>query len=219
MLSAFRSTAVVGLFEAVIRPHALVRQLHGTLVVTIVPVASGFIAVGDEERLHDLLLRGTRYVMAAVVPLTVVLMVISAPLLEVWLGPEFREAAPAMAILLSYWLLNGATGVGGAMLVARGRAKELTKVAWLTALLNLGLSVALTPWLGPRRRRDRHRDPVPRRVPDRPAADPARLPGRLRTAHAPGDPAGVRGRPRVAAVAVGAVRLLASPRRPRDRRR
>jgi O-antigen/teichoic acid export membrane protein len=53
-----------------------------------------------------------------------------------------------MAILLSYWLINGATGVGAAMLVARGRAKELTKVAWLTALLNLGLSVALTPWLG-----------------------------------------------------------------------
>lgn len=148
VLSAFRSTAVVGLFEAVIRPHALVRQLHGTLVVTIVPVASGYIAVGDEERLHDLLLRGTRYVMAAVVPVTVVLMVVSAPLLEVWLGPEFREAAPAMAILLSYWVLNGATGVGGAMLVARGRAKELMKVAWLTALLNLGLSVALTPWLG-----------------------------------------------------------------------
>ena len=90
VLSAFRSTAVVGLFEAVIRPHALVRQLHGTLVVTIVPVASGYIAVGDEERLHDLLLRGTRYVMAAVVPVTVVLMVVSAPLLEVWLGPEFR---------------------------------------------------------------------------------------------------------------------------------
>jgi O-antigen/teichoic acid export membrane protein len=148
VLSAFRSTAVIGLFEGVIRPHALVRQLHGTLVVTIIPVASGFIAVGDEERLHDLLLRGTRYVLAAVVPVTVVLMVLSAPLLDAWLGPEFRESAPAMAILLSYWLINAATGVGAAMLVARGRAAELTKVAWSAAVLNLGLSVALTPWLG-----------------------------------------------------------------------
>lgn len=148
VLSAFRSTAVVGLFEAVIRPHALVRQLHGTLVVTIVPVASGFIAVGDEERLHDLLLRGTRYVMAVVVPVTVVLMIISAPLLDAWLGPEFRVAAPAMAILLSYWVFNAATGIGGAMLVARGRAKELMKLAWVIALMNLALSIALTPWLG-----------------------------------------------------------------------
>ncbi|MBA3746655.1 MAG: oligosaccharide flippase family protein [Solirubrobacterales bacterium] len=148
VLSAFRSTAVVGLFEAVIRPHALVRQLHGTLVVTIVPVASGFVATGDEERLHDLLLRGTRYVLAVVVPVTVVLMIVSAPLLDAWLGPEFREAAPAMAILLSYWVVSSATGVGGAMLVARGRAKELTQVAWAAAVLNLTLSVALTPWLG-----------------------------------------------------------------------
>ncbi|MEA2195482.1 MAG: hypothetical protein QOG42_1916 [Solirubrobacteraceae bacterium] len=148
VLAAFRSTAVVGLFEGVIRPHALVRQLHGTLVVTIVPVASGYIAAGDEERLHDLLLRGTRYVMAIVAPVTVVLMVISAPLLEAWLGPRFRVAAPAMAILLSYWVVNAATGIGGAMLVARGRAAELTKLAWTVALMNLALSLALTPWLG-----------------------------------------------------------------------
>jgi O-antigen/teichoic acid export membrane protein len=148
VLSAFRSTATVGLFEGVIRPHALVRQLHSTLVVTIVPVASGFIAVGDEERLHDLLLRGTRYVMAIVAPVTVVLMVMSAPLLEAWLGPQFRVAAPAMAILLSYWIVNAATGIGGAMLVARGRARTLTKLAWSIALLNLALSVALTPSLG-----------------------------------------------------------------------
>lgn len=148
VLAAFRSTSVVGLFEGAIRPHALVRQLHSTLVVTIVPVASGFLAVDDTERLHDLLLRGTRYVMAVVVPVTVVLIVLSAPLLEVWLGPEFRVAAPAMAILLSYWMLNAATGVGGAMLVARGRAAELTKVAWAAAVANLALSLALTPWLG-----------------------------------------------------------------------
>jgi PST family polysaccharide transporter len=148
VLSAFKSTRTVGLFEGAIRPHALVRQLHATLVVTIVPVASGFIATNDDERLHDLLLRGTRYVVAVVAPVTVVLMLISAPLLDAWLGPKFREAAPAMAILLSYWIVNGASGVGGAMLVARGRAAELTKYAWITAILNLVLSVALTPALG-----------------------------------------------------------------------
>ena len=62
-------------------------------------------------RLHELVTRGIRYTLALVVPLTVTGMVLAAPLLEVWLGPEFREGGTAMAILMSYWLVNGCTGV------------------------------------------------------------------------------------------------------------
>ena len=148
ILAGFRSTATVGLYEGAARPHALVRQLHGTLALTVLPVASGFIARGDEERLHDLLVRGTRYVMAVVVPVTVVLMVLSDRILEVWLGPEFVVAAPAMAILVSYWLANSATGVGGGMLVAAGQLRELNLYAWIVAGANLVLSLALTPLIG-----------------------------------------------------------------------
>jgi O-antigen/teichoic acid export membrane protein len=148
ILAAFRSTAVVGLYEGAARPHALVRQLHATLALTVVPVASGFLAADDEERLHDLLLRGTRYVMAIVVPVTVVLMVLSDRILDVWLGPEFVAAAPAMAILLSYWLAASTTGVAGGMLISAGRMRELNRYAWLIAGTNLAMSLALTPVLG-----------------------------------------------------------------------
>ena len=148
ILAAFRSTATVGLYEAAARPQGLVRQMHGALALTVMPVASGFHASDDEERLRDLLLRGTRYVMAVVVPVTVVLMVLSDRVLDVWLGPEFVVAAPAMAILVSYWLLASATGVAGGMLVASGRMRELNRYAWMIAGTNLALSLALTPVLG-----------------------------------------------------------------------
>jgi O-antigen/teichoic acid export membrane protein len=148
ILALFRSTATVGLYEGAARPHALVRQLQATLSLTVVPVASGYIASGDEERLHDLLLRGTRYVMAIVVPVTAVLMTLSDRILDVWLGPEFVAAAPAMAILLSYWLTASGTGVAGGILVAAGRVRELNRYAWLVAGTNLALSLALTPLIG-----------------------------------------------------------------------
>jgi O-antigen/teichoic acid export membrane protein len=148
ILAAFRSTATVGLYEGAARPHALVRQLHGTLALTVVPVASGYIATGDEERLHDLLLRGTRYVMAIVVPVTVVLMTLSDRILFVWLGPRFVTAAPAMAILLSYWIISSGTGVAGGMLIAAGRMRQLNRYAWMVAGTNLALSLALTPLIG-----------------------------------------------------------------------
>ena len=148
LLAAFRTPATIGLYEGAARPHNLVRQLHGTLVLTVIPVASGYLATGDEFRLRELLLRGTRYVMAIVVPVTVVLMVLAGPILEVWLGPEFIPAQTAMTCFLSYWLLAAGTGVATATLVAAGKVGDLTRYAWFGAILNLVLALILTPWLG-----------------------------------------------------------------------
>ena len=75
-------------------------------------------------------------------------MVLAPTVLEVWLGEEFREGGLAMAILMSYWLVNGTTGVIGPMLIACGRAPALARYAWLVAVSNLALSLALTPLLG-----------------------------------------------------------------------
>jgi O-antigen/teichoic acid export membrane protein len=148
ILAAYRSPAAVGLYEGAIRPHNVIRQLHGSLVLTVVPVASAYLAAEDEFRVRELLLRGTRYVLAIVAPVTVSLMVVSAPLLEVWLGERFREAAPALAILASYWLIGGTTGVAGAMLVAAGRVRQLAWYAWLVAGVNFVLALVLTPLFG-----------------------------------------------------------------------
>jgi O-antigen/teichoic acid export membrane protein len=148
ILAAYRSPAAVGLYEGAVRPHNVIRQLHGSLVLTVVPVASGYLAAEDQFRVRELLLRGTRYVLAIVAPVTVSLMVVSAPLLEVWLGERFRVAAPALAILASYWLVGGNTGVSGAMLVAAGRVRQLAWYAWLVAGVNFVLALVLTPLFG-----------------------------------------------------------------------
>jgi O-antigen/teichoic acid export membrane protein len=148
ILGGFRSAAAIGLYEGAARPHNVLRLLHSTLTLTVNPVASRYIAEGDERRLADLLVRGTRYVLAVVVPVTVVLMVLSGPILEVWLGPSFRSAAAALTILSSYWLIGAATGVSVAMLIASGHVRELVQYAWMVAISNLVLSLALTPAFG-----------------------------------------------------------------------
>src|SRR5262249_7070855 len=102
----------------------------------------------DAARTHDLLLRGTRYTLAAVVPFTIVLMVLAKPILEVWLGAKFAVAATAMTLLVAYWLINANTGVAGNMLLAAGRARRLSLYAGAVAAVNLALSLALTPSFG-----------------------------------------------------------------------
>lgn len=148
ILGVFRNAATVGLYEGPVRAHNVLRALNAAVTTTVLPSASRYVGEGDTRRLAELLVRGARYTLALAVPITVTGMVLAPEILEVWLGPEFREAGLAMAILMSYWLLNGCTGVIQGILVAAGSAKVLARYAWAVALSNLALSLALTPWLG-----------------------------------------------------------------------
>jgi len=148
VLGVFASAATVGLYEGPVRAHNLLRALNGALSVTALPSASRYFAENDHRRLSELLVRGVRYTLALIVPLTVTGMVLAPDLLEVWLGPGFREGGLAMAILMSYWLVNGCTGVVQAIIVAGGSANRLARIAWPVALSNLAISVPLTVALG-----------------------------------------------------------------------
>ncbi len=148
VLGAFRSAATVGLYEAVVRPHNLIRSVHGSLGQVILPASTSYLSEGDEMRVRELLIRGTRYILAATVPFTIAFMVLAEPILVEWLGERFRSAATALTIFTSYWLFSAGLTVGSTMLVAAGRVRAIAIYSWTLALLNLGLSLALTPWLG-----------------------------------------------------------------------
>lgn len=148
VLGIFRPVSTIGLYEGPVRAHNLVRQLNGTLVTVVLPAAAAFLGAGDVQRTRDLLVRGTRYTVAAVVPLTVVMMVFARPILEAWLGPKFGQAGLALTLFVSYWLAASSTAVAGPMLVAAGRARTLLRYASILALSNLVLSLILTPLIG-----------------------------------------------------------------------
>jgi O-antigen/teichoic acid export membrane protein len=148
VLAIFRSAAVVGLYEGPVRAHNLVLQTQSALATPIISVSARYTAEGDVERTRDLLIRGTRYMLAATVPLTLVLTILAKPILTVWLGPKYAVAATAMSILVGYWLLNAGATVAVRMLIASGYARTIAWYAGGVALTNLVLSLALTPSLG-----------------------------------------------------------------------
>lgn len=148
ILAAFRSTATVGLYEGPVRAHNMVRQLSGTLALTVLPASARYVERGDDVRLRELLLRGTRYVSVAVVPVALTLILLAGPVLHVWLGPRFASGSAALAILVGYWLATINTSVAGPMLVAAGRARTLAILTWILASISLTLSLILTPSMG-----------------------------------------------------------------------
>ena len=110
IVGLYKSAATVGLMEGPIRAHNIFYAYYGALGVTTLPTASAYAAGEDRRRLRELVLRGSRYTLALVVPLCVGLMCLSDLVLEAWLGEGFGEGGTALALMLSYWLLYGSLG-------------------------------------------------------------------------------------------------------------
>src|SRR5918997_2577617 len=121
ILGAFRNATSVGQFEGPVRAHNLMYALGGALAVPVVPTASRYVAAGDDRRLRELVVRGTRYTLALFVPLCVTLMALAEPILELWLGDRYGGGAAALTILVSYWLLYGGAPAGPPLLGGGGR--------------------------------------------------------------------------------------------------
>ncbi len=148
VLGAFGSAAGVGLYEGPVRAHNVFYALNGSVAVTALPTASALRSGGDVQRLRELAVRGSRYTLAVTVPLAVTAIVLAGPALEVWLGERYREGGTALAILVSYWLLLGQLAVTPNFLVGAGRPRDAARVVVGIAVLNLALTLALTPSLG-----------------------------------------------------------------------
>jgi O-antigen/teichoic acid export membrane protein len=148
VLALFRPPSVVGLYEAAARPNTVLRQLSGSFGVTLLPSVARLHAANDAERLRELFVRGTRYVIGAVVPPCLVLICLGGPLLGAWLGEDFAAAGTALGILVAWWMVAPSGMVGSTLMVVDGRLRLLAALSWSVAGLNLVLSVGLTAWLG-----------------------------------------------------------------------
>jgi O-antigen/teichoic acid export membrane protein len=148
VLALFRSPATIGLYEAAVRPSNFVRQLQGSLSYTVFPATANLMADEDEHRTRELVVRGIKYVTAVVMPVSAVFCVLSAPIIDVWLGPRFADAAPAMSILVGTWIFGSTIAILSTMVIVHGRVRAMAVWSWALAGLNLALSLSLTPVLG-----------------------------------------------------------------------
>ena len=148
ILGAYKTPRAVGLYEGPVRAHNLLYALAGALAVPTVPTASRYVATGDDRRLRELAVRGSRYTLALFVPLCVTLIVMAKPIVGVWLGERYTDGAAALSILVSYWLVYGALIVTPGFLTGAGEAPTAGRTLACAAVINLVLALILTPKLG-----------------------------------------------------------------------
>jgi O-antigen/teichoic acid export membrane protein len=149
ILGVFVGAASVTLYEAASKFQSLVVQLTGFSNSAVMPLASSLQSEGRSATLQTLFVRGTKYSLALVLPVVVVLMVLARPLLTTWMGPAFGAEALAAQLFLVHQLLTPSTAVGDAALAGLGRVhKRVPYVVWILTAGNLLVSLLLVRRLG-----------------------------------------------------------------------
>ena len=148
---------VIGAFLplSAITPYAIARRVADMpLIVTdqfmkvLMPVASQLHAERDQTHLRALFVTSSRITMAVVVSLGVVVILLARPLLVLWIGAEYADAALLVAVLGLASVLDAGIWPAGAVLQGIGRYRAFAILSIVAAAGNLGLSLWLVHPLG-----------------------------------------------------------------------
>ena len=127
-------------------------QLSDKILVPIsqvfLPESSVLYRKGDHGGLSALLVDGTRLSLVVGVPITVVLVALSHPIVRVWVGPGFRGAPAILAVMAANFGIRAVTSSAGQLIAGVGWARAAANISVGEAAVNLTLSLALIGPLG-----------------------------------------------------------------------
>lgn len=135
----------VGFYGAAVVIAETLWGISGSIATVIFPIAA---ASGDEAEMHHFTNQVTRISFAFITMFSLILAVISKPLILLFFGRSFL---PAIAALL--WLLPGITifsvsNILANYLAGAGLAVKNTYSAMISSLVTIALDLLLIPWIG-----------------------------------------------------------------------
>jgi O-antigen/teichoic acid export membrane protein len=120
-----------------------VNQLLGPTTKLFYPHSAELAARRETGALRSAFLVGNRLSLALALPLCLTFALLATPVLDAWVGPDFVDAAPVVALLLGGIAVWSVTRIGLLMLQGMGEAKTPALIHLGEAVLNVVLSVAL----------------------------------------------------------------------------
>lgn len=134
-------------YQNVSKPFLQIRQTSWTLVYLVMPAVVSLSVGGDQASLERIKYDGTRILVAAMTPVTLLAGIYAAPFLSLWVGPQFVPYAWMLQLFLVATLplvLSAIAQMG----IGMGKIKIVALSTMAGALVNLPLSYYLTTRLG-----------------------------------------------------------------------
>lgn len=134
VVGRYLGTTSLGLYQMASKiPETTVVVLLWVVSKVLFPAFSKMHAAGNS--LRGPYLTATRYISAVTLPAAAGLFLLAGPIVLLFLGPKWTEAAPILSALAVYTALRALSTHAGDVLKATGRAHLLARLAVLKALL------------------------------------------------------------------------------------
>lgn len=135
-------------YDIVNKMHIILLTILSMMNSAVLPASSAFNASKDQKSLQTLLLRGTKYSAAFLLPTFGILMVFPEQLLNAWVGTAYGHLAPLVRLYSSHMLLTMLVGISSTMLVGINKVQVGLRISIWAAVLNLFVSIFTVKLLG-----------------------------------------------------------------------
>jgi len=142
------SAAAVSSYEVAFRVQSVAILALAIGSSTVLPAAAYNAARADTGKQRELFLRGTKYSMALVLPVSLAALVYARVLIGAWVGARYAFLAGPARLFLIFPLFGSAYNVGVQMLVGLGKVRRVFVLQIVSVGLNLVLSIALVSRFG-----------------------------------------------------------------------
>jgi O-antigen/teichoic acid export membrane protein len=148
VIGAFLSTSAVAVWTVGQRlaevTQRLTNQLNEVLFPTVVDHDSG----ARLDRLQAIFIQGTRLSLATVIPLSGGTILMADQLVHAWVGPGFSGSVIVLQLLALTVIVRVGNATAAMLLKAAGNHRLVAFTNVATAIVNLGLSIAIVKPLG-----------------------------------------------------------------------
>jgi O-antigen/teichoic acid export membrane protein len=148
VIGAFLPVGRVTSYTIARRLGAIPNMLSDQFVNVLMPLASHLHAGNERSRLRAVQVASTRVALAISLVVACPLLVLGRPFITAWLGPQYAGSTTPMLLLMGAGLAATVAWPSGAILIGMGRNAVLAVFTATSALLSIGLAVALIHPLG-----------------------------------------------------------------------
>lgn len=147
IVGALIGPAAVTLVEIATQVQNAANAILSAATYAVTSSSAWLRARGDNDTLRELLERGTRYSLLVTWPVAIVSGVLAGPLVALWVGHRYHEAA-GLVIVALLPLASAPLQVGSNMLRGTGRVSRIIWPAVISTAVNLVASVVLVKRYG-----------------------------------------------------------------------
>ena len=148
LIAHFLSIGLVGFYQLGSSITQKMRQIPLLLVSAMLPAASEMDAKQEKEKLQELYIKGSKYLIFVSFPLVFFVIASAHLIMLIWMDSGYQKSVWIIQLLAIGYLVNLIAGVGVSVATAVAKPEFQMRAALITAISNIILSIILIIMIG-----------------------------------------------------------------------